>query len=117
MHGAVISSEYILLPVTKEGGPLIVEKPVAFFILLCPLSLCGNVLITCFIPVFWICSNEEVEERRCRSRKKKLKLSSMLYCVDLKNDFRIMIIPQEATNPISFKLKGHFKPKELEDFL
>lgn len=104
MHGTVISSEYILPPVTKAGGPLTVEKPVAVFILLCPLSLSGNILITCFIPVFWICSSEEMEERRCRRRKKKLRSPAMLYCVELQNDFRIMIIPQEATNPISFKL-------------
>lgn len=38
-HSTVISSEYLLPPVTKEGGPLTEEKPVAVFILLCPLSL------------------------------------------------------------------------------
>lgn len=39
-----------------------------------------------------------------QKNKEKADIPDMLYCVELQNHFRIMIITQEATNPISFKL-------------
>lgn len=46
MHSAVIYTERILLPVTKEGGPLTVENKACGCFLPAVSSLSGNTLIT-----------------------------------------------------------------------
>lgn len=58
-----------------------------------------SILHISFTPVFWIC---------CKK---------VLHCTKMQNDFKILIIPPDAANSFPFKLKGHFKAKELEYLL